>query len=83
MVAKASQLLQITEEESLLAEVYAQSASQDKKVAADFAVQRNAACRADKPASFIKHLLAIPKAPVAEVADSPRLDVQARDIDFS
>ena len=37
VVAKALQLLQITEEESLLAEAYAQSASQDKKVAADFA----------------------------------------------
>ena len=37
VVAKALQLLQITEEESLLAEAYAQSASQDKRVAAEFA----------------------------------------------
>ena len=37
VVAKALQLLQLTEEEGLLAEAYAQSASQDKMVAADFA----------------------------------------------
>ena len=36
-VAKALQLLQLTEEESLLAEAYAQSASQDTLVAAEFA----------------------------------------------
>ena len=47
------------------------------------ALQRSAASRADRPASFIEHLLAIPKAPTSEVAESPRLDVQARDIDFS
>lgn len=47
------------------------------------ALQRSAASRADKPASFIEHLLAMPKAPTSEVADSPRLDIQARDIDFS
>ena len=37
VVAKALRLLQLTEEESLLAEAYAQSASQDKLVAAEFA----------------------------------------------
>ena len=37
VVAKALRLLQLTEEESLLAEAYAQSASQDKLVASDFA----------------------------------------------
>lgn len=47
------------------------------------ALQRSAASRADKPASLIEHLLAMPKAPISEVADSPRLDIQARDIDFS
>ena len=47
------------------------------------ALQRSAAGRADKPASFIEHLLAIPKSPVSEVADLPRIDVQPRDIDFS
>lgn len=47
------------------------------------ALQRSAAGRADKPASFVEHLLAMPKAPACEVADSPRQDVQPRDIDFS
>ena len=47
------------------------------------ALQRSAAGRADKPASFIEHLLAIPKAPISEVADSPRLDVKPRDVDLS
>ncbi len=47
------------------------------------ALQRSAASRADKPASFIEHLLAMPKAPASEVADSPDLDVQPRNIDFS
>ena len=47
------------------------------------ALQRSATSRADKPASFIEHLLAIPKAPISEVADVPRLDVLPRDIDFS
>ena len=46
------------------------------------ALQRSAASRADKPATFIEHLLAMPKAPIGEVADSPRLDVQPRDVDF-
>ena len=36
VVAKALQLLQMTEQESYLAEAYAQSASQDKKMAAEF-----------------------------------------------
>ena len=47
------------------------------------ALQRSATSRADKPASFIEHLLAIPKAPTSKVADVPRLDVKPRDIDFS
>jgi prevent-host-death family protein len=47
------------------------------------ALQRSAARVADKPASLVEHLLAMPKAPIREVADSPRLDVQARNIDFS
>ena len=47
------------------------------------ALQRSAAGRADTPVTFIEHLLAIPKAPISEVADSPRLHVQPRDIDFS
>ena len=47
------------------------------------ALQRSAAGRADKPASFIEYLLAIPKAPISEVADSPRLDVKPRDVDFT
>ena len=47
------------------------------------ALQRSAAGRADKPATFIEHLLAIPKSSLSEVADSPRLDVHPRDIDFS
>lgn len=47
------------------------------------ALQRSAAGRTDKPASFIEHLLAIPKASVSESADSSRLAVQPRDIDFS
>ena len=34
--AKALQLLQLTEQESYLAEAYAQSASQDKQIAAEF-----------------------------------------------
>ena len=37
VVATALRLLQLAEEESLLAEAYAQSASQDKLVAAEFA----------------------------------------------
>jgi antitoxin Phd len=50
----------------------------------DFEVlQRSAASRANTPASLLEHLLAMPKASISEVADSPRLDVQARDIDFS
>jgi Arc/MetJ-type ribon-helix-helix transcriptional regulator len=36
VVAKALQLLQLTEQESYLAEAYAQSANQDKKIAAEF-----------------------------------------------
>lgn len=36
VVAKALQLLQLTEQESYLAEAYAQSASQDKQMAAEF-----------------------------------------------
>ena len=47
------------------------------------ALQRSAAGRADKPASFIDYLLAIPKAPVGQVTDSPRLDVKPRDVDFT
>jgi antitoxin Phd len=47
------------------------------------ALQRSAASRADKPVSFIEHLLAVPKAPISEAADSPRLDIQPRSIDFS
>ena len=47
------------------------------------ALQRSAASRADKPATFIEHLLAIPKAPISEAADAPRLDVNPRDVDFS
>ena len=35
-MAKALHLLQLTEQESYLAEAYAQSASQDKKMAAEF-----------------------------------------------
>ena len=47
------------------------------------ALQRSAAGRGDKPASFIEHLLTIPKAPISAVAGSPRLDVKPRDVDFS
>ena len=36
VVAKALHLLQLTEQESYLAEAYAQSASQDKQIAAEF-----------------------------------------------
>ena len=36
VVAKALQLLQLTEQEGYLAEAYAQSASQDKEIAAEF-----------------------------------------------
>jgi metal-responsive CopG/Arc/MetJ family transcriptional regulator len=36
VVAKALHLLQLTEQESYLAEAYALSASQDKKIAAEF-----------------------------------------------
>jgi metal-responsive CopG/Arc/MetJ family transcriptional regulator len=36
VVAKALHLLQMTEQESYLAEAYAQSASQDKEMAAEF-----------------------------------------------
>ena len=36
VVAKALHLLQLTEQESYLAEAYAQSANQDKKMAAEF-----------------------------------------------
>ena len=36
VVAKALQLLQLTEQENYLAEAYAQSASQDKQIAAEF-----------------------------------------------
>ena len=36
VVAKALHLLQLTEQESYLAEAYAQSASQDKQMAAEF-----------------------------------------------
>ena len=47
------------------------------------ALQRSASGRADKSASFIEHLLSIPKAPIGEVADSPHLDVKPRDVDFT
>lgn len=47
------------------------------------ALQRSAAGKANKPASFVEHLLSMPKAPVSEAADSPDVDVQPRDIDFS
>lgn len=47
------------------------------------ALQRSAAGKADKPASFIEHLLAIPTAPVGEVGDSLCLDVQPCNSDFS
>ena len=36
VVAKALHLLQLTEQESYLAEAYAQSANQDKQIAAEF-----------------------------------------------
>ena len=36
VVAKALHLLQLTEQESYLAEAYAQSASQDKQISAEF-----------------------------------------------
>lgn len=53
----------------------------------DFAaLRRSAASRADKPISFIEHLLAIPKEPQkpsAKATDFPHLDVQPRDVDFS
>jgi prevent-host-death family protein len=50
------------------------------------ALQRSAANRALKPASFIDHLLAIPKEPgktSAQAADFTRLDLPPREIDFS
>ena len=47
------------------------------------ALQRIAAGRADKPASFVEHLLAMPKAPTGETVDLPNVDAQPRDIDFS
>jgi antitoxin Phd len=49
----------------------------------DFEALQRSAARADKPASLIEHLLAMPKAPISEVADSPCLDIQPRSIDFS
>ena len=52
--------------------------------AQDFkALQRGAANRADKPASLVEHLLAIPKTPDSEGADWTRFEVKPRDIDFS
>ena len=55
------------------------------------ALQRSAASRADKPASFVEHLLAMPKMPVkarseatvSEAAEGANLDLQPRAIDFS
>ena len=47
------------------------------------ALQRSAAGRAHAPVSLIEHLLAMPKAPPGEQTDSPRLDIQPRDVDFS
>lgn len=47
------------------------------------ALQRSAASRAHAPVSLIEHLLAMPKVPRGEHADSPRLEVQPRDVDFS
>ena len=47
------------------------------------ALQRSAFGRADKSASFIEHLLSIPKAPIGQLADSPRLHVKPRDVDFT
>lgn len=41
VVAKALHLLQLTEQESYLAEAYAQSASQDKQIAAEFEATLN------------------------------------------
>jgi antitoxin Phd len=47
------------------------------------ALQRSAASRAHAPVSLIEHLLAMPKAPPGEQTDSPRFDIQPRDVDFS
>jgi antitoxin Phd len=47
------------------------------------ALQGSAAGRASKPASLMEHLLAVPKAPVGKVAETPCPDVQPRNIDFS
>ena len=47
------------------------------------ALQRNAAGRLTAPASFVEHLLAIPKVAVGDLPADPRFDVQPRDIDFS
>ena len=47
------------------------------------ALQRSAASRAHAPVSLIEHLLAMPKAPPGKQTDSPRLDIQPRDVDFS
>ena len=66
--------------------------------AQDFeALQHSAANRATQPASFIAHLLAMPKesakepaktpaktkSPARKTVDFPRLDLQAREIDLS
>ena len=50
------------------------------------ALQRSADGRADAPASFIEHLLVMPKAAkslVSDIAESQRLKLQPRDVDFS
>lgn len=47
------------------------------------ALQRSAAGRAHAPLSFIEHLLAIPKANVSDMPDTPRLSIEPREVDFS
>ena len=54
----------------------------------DFEIlQRGAANSAGQPASFIEHLLAIPKEPIPKSSESSlgktRLDLQPRTVDFS
>ncbi len=47
------------------------------------ALQRSAAAGAAAPQSFIDHLMAIPKADVAELEAEQRLDMQPREVNFS
>ena len=47
------------------------------------ALQHSAAIRAHAPLSFVEHLLAIPKAIAIDLPETPCLEVQPREVDFS